>query len=255
MLIDTHSHIQFDDYTDETPAVLERARAAGVTKIIAASTDESNSAAAIDTAALYDNVWATIAIHPHEADRPQAALDRLAELSRQPKVVGIGECGLDYFRSQTTRQDQERTLRFQIELALDRDLPLCFHVRDAFPDFWRVLDSYTREGVHPRGLVHCFSSGLPELEGSLERGLLIALNGIMTFSKDPDQLTAARAVPLDRLVLETDCPWLAPVPHRGRRNEPAYTRHTAEFLADLRGETLDQLATATTANAEKFFGI
>ena len=167
------------------------------------------------------------------------------------KVVAIGECGLDYFKSETTKDEQERALRYQIELGLDKDLPMVFHVRDAFDDFWHILDDYS--GV--RGVVHSFTAGLPELRGSLERGLYIALNGIMTFTKDPAQLEAAKAVPSDRLVLETDCPFLAPAPKRGRRNEPANLELTAKFLAALRDEPYEDVASATTTNAETLFAL
>ncbi|MDB5178681.1 MAG: putative Uncharacterized deoxyribonuclease YabD [Patescibacteria group bacterium] len=251
MLIDTHAHIHFDEFRDELDTVLERAHDARVEKILCVGVNDADSAQAIAVARAYDHVWATVGLHPHDADRGYEALDEVARLAEFEKVVAIGECGLDYFKSETTREDQERALRFQIELGLKRDLPMIFHVRDAFPEFWRILDDY--DGV--RGLVHCFTAGLPELEGSLDRGLSIALNGIMTFTKDPRQLEAARRVPLDRLVLETDCPFLTPTPHRGKRNEPANIALTAKFLAELRGEALEDLEHATSRNAEKLFKI
>jgi TatD DNase family protein len=255
MLIDTHAHIHFDQYRDELNDVLARAAAAGVDKILCVGVSDTDSAQAIAVARAHDHLWATVGLHPHDADRGYEALEEVARLAELDKVVAIGECGLDNFRSETTPEDQERALRFQIELGLERGLPMIFHVRDAFPDFWRILDDYARDGANVRGLVHCFTAGLPELEGSLERGLSIALNGIMTFSKDERQLEAARRVPLDRLVLETDCPFLTPAPHRGQRNEPARLADTAKFLANLRAEPLEDLASATTANAERLFGI
>ncbi len=251
MLIDTHAHIHFDDYRDELDVVLQRAHAADVDKIITVGVNDTDSAQAVAVARAIDHVWATVGLHPHDADRGYEALEEIARLAAYDKVVGIGECGLDYYKSETTPADQERALRFQIELGLDRDLAMVFHVRDAFPDFFRILDDY--DGI--RGLVHCFTAGTHELRGSLDRGLYIALNGIMTFTKDARQLAAARAVPLDRLVLETDCPFLTPIPHRGHRNEPAYVSLTAEFLAGLRGEPLEDLAVATTRNAEALFRI
>ncbi len=251
MLIDTHAHIHFPEFHDDLDAVLERAHDAGVGKIITVGTNETDSAAAVSVAQATDNVWAAVGLHPHDADSGYEALEEVARLARLDKVVAIGECGLDNFRSQTTLEEQERALRFQIELGLELNLPMIFHVRDAFSDFWRILDDYS--GVS--GLVHCFSAGIPELEGSLERGLSIALNGIMTFTKDSSQLEAARRVPLDRLVLETDCPYLAPVPVRGKRNEPANVAHTAKFLANLRGESLEEFSRATTHNAEQLFRI
>jgi len=251
VLIDTHSHIHFDEFRDEIDAVLDRAHAAGVDKMLTVGVNDTDSAQAVAVARAFEHVWAAVGLHPHDADRGYEALEEIAGLARHESVVAIGECGLDHYKSETDPDEQERALRFQIELAQERNLPLLFHVREAFPEFWRILDDY--DGV--RGLVHCFSAGVPELEGSLDRGLHIALGGIMTFTKDERQLEAARRVPLDRLVLETDCPFLAPPPHRGQRNEPAYLADTAAFLANLRGEALEDLASATTRNAEALFGI
>lgn len=253
MLIDTHAHIHFDEFRDDLDDLLERSHAAGVDKIITVGCNDTDSAQAVAVARAYENLWCAVGLHPHDADRGYEALEEVDRLARLEKVVAIGECGLDNFRSETTPEDQERALRFQIELGLELNLPMIFHVRDAFPQFFNILDEYQGEGV--RGLVHCFTAGVPELEGSLERGLSIALNGIMTFTKDHKQLDAAKRVPLDRLVLETDCPFLAPVPMRGKRNEPAHIALTAKFLAELRGESLEDLEAATSANAEKLFGI
>jgi TatD DNase family protein len=255
MLIDTHAHIHFDQFRDELPEVLDRAAQAGVDKILCVGVNDTDSAQAIAVARAHDHLWATVGLHPHDADRGYEALEQVAHLAEHDKVVAIGECGLDNFKSETTPEDQERALRFQIELGLERNLPMIFHVRDAFPEFFRILDDYAAEGTPPRGLVHCFTAGIPELEGSLKRGLFIALNGIMTFTKEQRQLDAAGRVPLDRLILETDCPFLAPAPHRGQRNEPALIADTARFLAELRGEPLEDLASATTHNAETLFGI
>jgi TatD DNase family protein len=251
MLIDTHAHIHFDSFRDDIDGVLDRAHEVGVEKLLTVGVNDTDSAQAVAVARAYDNVWSTVGLHPHDADRGYEALEEITRLSELDTVVGIGECGLDYFKSETDPEDQARALRFQIELGLERDLPMIFHVRDAFDDFFTILDEY--EGV--RGLVHCFTAGVPELEGALDRGLHIALNGIMTFTKEERQLEAARRVPLDRLVLETDSPFLAPVPKRGQPNEPAYIAHTAAFLAGLRGESLTELERATSANSERLFGI
>lgn len=251
MLIDTHAHIHFEDYRSELDEILSRAHSTGVEKILCVGVNDTDSAEAIAVARAYDNLWATVGLHPHDADRGYEALEEIARLAELEKVVAIGECGLDNYKSETTVEDQERALRFQIELGLERGLPMIFHVREAFPEFWRILDDY--RGV--RGLVHCFTAGVAELEGSLGRGLSVALNGIMTFTKDERQLEAARRIPLGRLILETDSPFLAPVPHRGKRNEPAHIRQTAEFLAQLRGESLEDLEHATSTNSERLFGI
>ncbi len=253
MLIDTHAHIHFEEFRADIDDVLARAHAAGIEKIITVGCNDTDSAQAVAVAKSYEHVWAAVGLHPHDADRGFEALEEVARLSEFDKVIAIGECGLDNFRSETTIDDQERALRFQIELGLERKLPMIFHVRDAFPQFFSVLDEYDSEGV--RGLVHCFTAGVPELEGSLKRGLYVALNGIMTFTKNPAQLDAAKQLPLNRLVLETDSPFLAPTPARGKRNEPANVAHTAKFLAELRGEPLEDLIAATTLNAEKLFGI
>jgi len=262
MLIDTHAHLHFDDFAtdDDAPsgdrqaaieAVLQRAHRAGVEKIMCVGVNETDSAEAVAVAHAFDNLWATVGLHPHDADRGYDALEEIARLADLEKVVAIGECGLDYYKSETTKEEQERVLRFQIELGLERHLPMVFHVRDAFEDFWRILDDYSKVS----GVVHCFTAGPPELAGSLERGLYVALNGIMTFTKDESQLEAAKLVPLERLVLETDCPFLTPSPLRGRRNEPANVELTAKFLANLRGEAYEDLASATTDNAEHLFGL
>jgi TatD DNase family protein len=201
-----------------------------------------------------DHVWASIGIHPHEAkayvDRPNM-LDRFAALAAQPKVIAVGECGLDYFYAHSTKADQERILRFQIELALAHDLPMIFHTRDAFDDFWPIFDAYP--GI--RGVIHSFSASPAELEQIIDRGLYVGLNGIMTFTKDPTQLAAAKAVPADRLVLETDAPFLTPEPFRGTICQPKHVRVTAAFLADLREESPKQLAAQSTANARHLFGV
>ena len=252
MIIDTHSHIHMSEFRDDLPDVLDRAHAAGVEKLLCVGVNDLDSAEAIAVAKAHANMWSTVGLHPHDADRGYEALEVIEHLSGFESVVAIGECGLDYFRSETSPEEQERALRFQIELAIDRDLPLVFHVRDAFEAFWTILDDYAD---NVRGTIHCFTAGLPELHAAIKRGLYISLNGIMTFTSDQHQLDAAKAVPLERLILETDCPFLTPVPLRGKRNEPANIALTAKFLADLRGEPLEDLESATTANGEELFRI
>ena len=164
-------------------------------------------------------------------------------------VVAVGETGLDYYYEHSSREDQKKLLRFQLDLASEYDLPLIFHIREAFEDFWKIFDEYK----NIKGVVHSFSSGTEDLEQVLSRGLLVGLNGIMTFSKKAEQLDAARQVSLSSLLLETDAPFLTPVPFRGKIGEPKYVRVTAEFLAGLRGESLQEIADATTKNAHKLF--
>jgi TatD DNase family protein len=251
MLVDTHSHIHFKEFADDADAVIERARAAGVAKLLCVGCNADDSARAVAFVHGKDNAWATVGLHPHDAAEGQPALDRIATLAHQPKVVAIGECGLDYFRNLSPRDDQLQAFRYQIELALRLDLPMVFHVRDAWEDFFDMVDGYP----NLRGVVHCFTAGPSEMQMALDRGFYIALNGIMTFTKDQEQLAVAKTVPRDRLVLETDCPFLTPVPHRGKRNEPSYIGLTAAFLAELRGENEGDLRAATTKSAEALFGI
>lgn len=256
MLIDTHAHIHFEDYLPELEDVLARAAAKDVGKVITIGCDDTDSASAVAVARAFDNVWATVGLHPHESGRGFEALDEIARLAEMEKVVGIGEYGLDYNREGYDQDSQERAMRFQLELAMEHDLASVFHVRDAFADFFRILDEYdVKNNENFRGVVHCFTAGVTEMEAAVDRGLYVALNGIMTFTKDAGQLDAARQLPLASLVLETDSPYLSPTPKRGQRNEPANTALTANFLANLRGEALEDLAGATTENAERLFGI
>lgn len=251
MLVDTHAHIHFDDYAGEADKVIARAGEDGVGKIICVGTTARDSERAAKFVQGRDNCWATVGLHPHDAAAGQPALNRLAELVKEPKVVAVGECGLDFYRDLSPRKAQEAALRFQIELALEHNKALVFHVREAFPEFFKIADDYQI----PRAVVHCFTAGVNEMAQAAERGFYIALNGIMTFTKDGAQLEAARRVAPERLVLETDCPFLTPVPKRGQRNEPANVRLTAEFLAGLRGESFEELAAVTTRNAEELFKI
>lgn len=247
--VDTHCHIHAADYTLDTTEVIKRSTADNVTRLICVGTDENDSAHAVAFVADKTNTWASIGLHPHDAKLGQDAFDALAALAGKPKVVAVGECGLDYFYNHSAKEDQVKALRFQIELALAHDLPMIFHIRDAFDDFWPIFDSY--KGA--QGVVHSFTATNIELDEALSRGLYIGINGIMTFSKNDDQLAAAKAIPIDKLLLETDAPFLTPVPLRGKVNEPKNVVLTAEFLSKLRGESLEELGSATTKNALKLF--
>lgn len=249
--VDTHCHIHETDYKVGAETALLNAQAQGVTRLICVGTSEGDSAVAVSFAQKNENVWASIGLHPHDAKLGQEAFEALAALADMPKIVAVGECGLDYFYNHSAKEDQEKALRFQIELALKHDLPMIFHVRDAFEDFWPIFDSYT--GI--RGVVHSFTATSKELEQAIERGLYIGLNGIMTFSKNEEQLQAAKEVPLNRLLLETDAPFLTPAPLRGKVNEPKNVVLVAEFLSKLRGENLEQIAHASTQNALTLFNL
>lgn len=252
-LIDTHAHLQFDKLYDDIDSVLERARAGGLTRMITVGTSLADSQQAVEIAASHDEVWAAVGVHPHETNdfKNMPKMELLNKLSSSSKVVAVGEIGLDYYKDYAPREDQIKLLRAQLETTLQLGLPYIFHVRDAFKDFWPIFDEYKIQ----RGVIHSFSAGPKILDQVLSRNLYVGLNGIMTFTRDESQLAAAKAVPLNRLVLETDAPFLAPASHRGEVCEPKHVRDTAEFLADLRGESLEELAAASTANAIKLFGL
>ncbi len=249
---DTHCHIQFADYPlDKEQAMLDAANW-GVSSYIAVGCALHDSQGAVHFAAQHKSVWASIGLHPHEGTRyvhDHHALQQFRDLANKPKVVAVGETGLDYHYEHSPKEDQKKLLRFQLDLATEHKLPLIFHVREAFDDFWSIFDEY--QGL--RGVVHSFTSGTDDLEQILSRGLYVGLNGIMTFTTDTKQLDAAKAVPLNRLLLETDSPYLTPTPFRGRIGEPKYVRTVGEFLANLRGESLEELALQTTSNAKELF--
>lgn len=250
-MFDTHAHVHFDAYDADRAIVLQRAKVAGVDQLLHVGVDEVDSARAVDMASPSDGIYASVGLHPHEASRGPKALKEIADMASNSKVVAIGECGLDYYRNLSSHEDQISALRFQIELALRLDKALIFHVRDAFDDFFSVIDQYS--GI--RGVLHSFTDSKANAMATLDRGLFIALNGIMTFTKDQNQLEAAKVIPQSRLLLETDCPFLSPPPHRGHRNEPANLEFIAQFLANLRGEDPAGLKKQTALNASQLFGV
>ncbi len=237
--------------------LLKNAQKEGVTRLLCVGTTVEDSEIAVAFAGEHDGVWASIGIHPHEAkvykDNPKM-LARFELLAVNPKVLAVGECGLDYYYGHSPKEDQIAMLRHQIEMAGKHDLAMVFHVRDAFDDFWPIFDEYHAKKPI-RGIIHSFSSHHKDLKNILNRGLYVGLNGIMTFTKDVHQLEAAKAVPLDKLVLETDAPFLTPEPFRGNMCEPKHVRVTAEFLAHLRGEDLEILVAQTTENAKYVLGM
>jgi TatD DNase family protein len=252
--IDTHCHLHFDDYLPDVEQVINDAKMHKVNKIICVGVSVEDSKKAVDFAEKHENIWATVGAHPHDGadflEHPESS-KILDELSKKSKVVAIGEIGLDYFHEHTPRQKQINVLSKQIELGIQTGLPFVFHVRDAWEDFWKIIDSY--DSV--RGVIHSFSANPEILNEVLKRGFYVGLNGIMTFTKDEMQLESAKQVPIDKLLLETDAPFLTPNPFRGKRSEPKHVVTTAEFLANLRGENLEDLSRITTKNAEELFGI
>lgn len=266
-LVDSHCHLHeieepltptherwFADKKERTAReVLDLAKSDGVNRMICIGTTLTDSELAVRFATEHDEVWASIGIHPHEAKSHLGSdIQRsFAALASMPKVVAVGECGLDYYYNHSSKQDQVALLRFQIELALEHNLPLSFHVRDAFDDFWPIFDNY--DGI--KGVLHSYTDDMMNLGKALERGLYIGVNGIATFARDEAKNVINRTIPLERLLLETDAPYLTPHPYRGKVCEPKHVRVTAEYIAELRGISLDKLAEITTANAENLFRI
>jgi TatD DNase family protein len=253
MWVDSHCHLDFPDFEPEREAVIARAKAAGVDAMLTISTHLSRQAQILKIAETHPNVWCSTGLHPHEAGaEPMSGPQTLIENARHPKVIGIGETGLDYYYEHSPRLEQERAFRFHIEAARDTQLPLIVHARDADDDIVRVLKDEARKGSFP-GLIHCFTSG-PELAAAaLELGFMISLSGIVTFKSAQAIRDIVKTIPLDRILVETDAPFLAPLPHRGKRNEPSFVVHTAAVVATLKGVALEELGEATSANFYRLF--
>jgi TatD DNase family protein len=254
MLIDSHCHLDYFNQPGEQAEVIERARAAGVGELVTIGVTLSQSRQAIEIAEKYENVWACVGVHPnHAADElPVAEPEVIAALAQHPKVIGIGESGLDYFYDKAPRDIQEQNFRANIRAAQRAGLPLAIHARAADEDIARILAEERANG-HFDFLLHCFSSGRGLAEAALELGGYISFSGILTFPKSQDIRDIAALVPADRLLVETDAPYLAPVPFRGKRNEPAYTAHTAKVLAEVKGMSPEAMAELTTANFRNLF--
>jgi TatD DNase family protein len=247
MLIDTHCHIHESSYELPVNEVLLKAEKAGVQEYICVGTSEESSRRAIEFAQLHTQAYAVIGVHPHDT---KDGYDEIAQLAgSSSRIIAVGEIGLDYFYSHSPREIQMAALEAQIQVALAHNLPVIFHVREAFDDFWPIFDKYP--GI--KGELHSFTDSLENLQKALERGLYIGVNGISTFTKDEQQKKTFDAVPLDRLLFETDAPFLTPAPLRGKVNEPAYVKLVAQYHADRRGMSLEEIADATTANARTLF--
>lgn len=253
ILIDSHCHLNYKGLVEDQQNVLERARHAGIGLMLNIATRESEWDAVLATAVREPDVWATVGIHPHEADEhPHIDTAKLVERATHPRVVGIGETGLDYYYDHSDRDRQRGSFRAHIAAARETGLPLIVHTRDAEEDTLTILREEMGKGTYS-GVIHCFTASGAFADAALDLGFYISLSGIVTFKSAKDlQQTAAR-LPLDRLLVETDSPFLAPVPHRGRPCEPAYVADTARFLAVLRGESVDELAAATSANFHTLF--
>lgn len=253
MLVDSHCHLDFPDFADELDAVVARAEQAGVGMMLTIGTRLSVFDRVLAVAERFPNVWCTVGIHPNEAaNEGDTTVERLIELAKHPKVVGFGETGLDYFYEMSAVEAQQRNFRIHIEAAREAGLPVVIHTRDADEDMAAILAEEMVKGPF-KGLLHCFSSSQQLADKALDLGLYISISGIVTFKKAEALKETVKTVPVDRLLVETDAPYLAPIPHRGKRNEPAYTAHTAAVVADLQGLSLSEITLKTTDNFMKLF--
>jgi TatD DNase family protein len=254
MLIDSHCHLNYPGLVEDEAGVLARAAEAGLAAMISISTREREWEDVIRGAERHAQVFATVGIHPHEADEhPDIDTARLVEAARHPRVVGIGETGLDYYYDKSDRARQRRSFQSHIAASRETGLPLIVHTRDAEDDTIAMLTEEVGKGAFPM-VIHCFTGSQRLADACLALGAYVSLSGIVTFKNAKALQETARTIPADRLLVETDSPFLSPVPVRGRVCEPAYVVHTARFLADLRGETLEALSETTHINTLRLFG-
>lgn len=252
-LIDSHCHLNYEGLADRQEEVLASARARGVAGFLNISTRQREWTDVIAVAERNPDVWASVGVHPHEADaHPDLGASALIEGASHPRVVAIGECGLDYHYDKSDRAAQRERFQAHIEASRATGLPLVVHTREAEQDTAEILNAAVKAGG-VTGVLHCFTGTAELARTALDLGFLISLSGIVTFKNARDLQETAKTIPLDRLLVETDAPFLAPVPHRGKPGEPAFVADTAAFVADLRGEALDTLADATTSNFFRLF--
>lgn len=253
MLVDSHCHLNYKGLVEEQGAVLNRARDSGVTAMLNISTREKEWKDIVATAEREDDVWASIGIHPHEADaHPDIDLAKLVKEAAHDRVVAIGETGLDYYYDHSDRDQQKQSFRNHIHAARETGLPIIVHTRDAEEDTARIMTEEMENGAYS-GVIHCFTASEKFAQTSLELGLYISISGIVTFKNAKDLQDTASRLPSDRLLVETDAPFLAPVPHRGKTGEPAFVADTARFLADLRNQEYSELCQITSQNFYNLF--
>ncbi len=253
MLVDSHCHLNYPGIVEDQAGVIERARAAGVTGMLGISTKRHEWSEVIAIAEQHPDIWASVGIHPHEADaHPDIDTADLVTAAAHLRVVAIGETGLDYYYDKSDRERQRRSFRSHIAASRETQLPLIVHTRDAEADTYEMLAEEMGKGAFS-GVIHCFTASQDFADKALALGLYISLSGIVTFKNAKDLQDSARAIPLDRLLIETDSPFLAPVPVRGRPCEPAFVAHTAKFLAELRGMSVEALSELTATNYFRLF--
>jgi TatD DNase family protein len=253
MLVDSHCHLDFPDFAPDLDAVIDRAAAAGIGTMLTIGTSLGRFEQVLAVAERFPNVWCSVGIHPHEAGAEAGVqASRLVEIAAHPKVVGIGETGLDYYYEHSPREAQAENFRAHITAARETGLPLIVHSRDADDDTARILTEEAEKGAF-RGLIHCFTSGAGLARTALDLGLYISFSGIVTFKSANELREISKTVPEDRILVETDSPYLAPVPHRGKRNEPAFVAQTATLVASTRGADAGEFARKTSDNFFELF--
>lgn len=252
LLVDSHCHLDYPEFAD-LDEVARRAHEAGVGCMLTIGTSMLKFPGVLAVANARDDIYCTVGVHPHEAGKEaQVTVEGLLEHAKHPKVVGFGETGLDYFYEHSPRDAQKESFRTHIQAAREAQFPIIVHTRDADDDTLEILSDEMKNGAFP-GLIHCFSASEDFAKEAVAMGFYISISGIITFKKADELRAAVATVPLDRLLVETDAPYLAPLPHRGKPNEPAFTRFTAEKLAEIKGVDFDELAETTTQNFFKLF--
>ncbi|MBN1850123.1 MAG: TatD family hydrolase [Deltaproteobacteria bacterium] len=254
MLIDSHAHLDLKDFQKDLDEVLERAIQEGLSHIITIGIDLESSRKALKLAHQYEFIFSSIGFHPHDADKMDAdQLNQLSRMASDPKVVGWGEIGLDFFKNFSPREKQVDAFNQQLDLAVEHDLPVIIHNRDAHQETYETLRKRKDKGA--RGVIHCFSGDYDLAMRFMDMGYYISIPGTVTYSKASNIQDVAARIPLERMLVETDAPFLAPVPKRGKRNEPAFVIHTAKKIAELRGMDFEEVARQTSENTRKLFGI
>lgn len=250
MIIDSHCHLHDRKFFPENRDGIYWRAVESNTHMIVVGTSESDSFEAVQFAKTHEGVWAVVGVHPHDTKDGWAKIKQILE-NKTEKLVGIGEIGLDYFYENSPREIQIRALEEQLQWAVDYELPVSFHVREAYDDFWPILDNFSKV----RGVLHCFTDSMATLDQALNRGLYIGVNGISTFTKDSSQQQMFASIPLEKILLETDAPFLTPKPFRGKINEPVYVVEVAKHLAEVRNLPLDEVLAKTTANTQALFAL
>lgn len=252
MLVDSHCHLDFPEFQEDLPGFVARAKEEGVGLMQTISTRISTFPNVRSVAEQFDEVYCSVGVHPHNVEDEMVSTEQLVSYANHDKVIGIGETGLDYFYEHSERELQKESFLNHIAASRETALPIIVHTRDADEDTVEILQSEMKKGSFP-GLIHCFSTGRELAEAAIELGMYISISGIVTFKKATDLQESVKALPLESLLVETDAPYLAPVPYRGKTNEPSYVRKTAEFIAELKGVPYETVAEVTTNNFFNLF--